>query len=149
MHLRCADWFAGKGNLIRAVRHAVQAGKPQRAVEIIEQQGGVILWLREGLTRLRTALNLLDENTVSASPPDYVYRCILDIKDGGVYQARERYDAMLTRYRDVKDALAAEEQARIDHELMLVESLLACYEGKMLSEQFCSNSLITFRGWSE
>ena len=45
---------------------------------------------------------------------------------------------MLTRYRDVKDALAAEEQARIDHELMLVESLLACYEGKMLSEQFCS-----------
>ena len=138
LHLRCADWFAGKGNLVRAVRHAVQAGKPQRAVEIIEQQGGVILWLREGLTRLRTALNLLDEKTVSASPRITSIRCILDIKDGGVYQARARYDAMLTRYRDVKDALAAEEQARIDHELMLVESLLACYEGKMLSEQFCS-----------
>ena len=71
LHLRAANWFAGKGNLVRAVRHAVQAGNSRRALEIIEQQGGVILWLREGLTRLRTALGLLDENTIAASPPYY------------------------------------------------------------------------------
>ena len=138
LHLRAADWFAGEGNLVRAVGHATQAGKPRRAVEIIEREGGVILWLREGLTRLRTALSLLDDNTISASPRITSIQCILDIKDGKVYQARNRYDVMLKRYHDVKDEIDEEEQERIDHELMLVESLLACYEGKMLSEKFCS-----------
>ncbi len=138
LHLHAADWFAGKGNLVRAVRHAVQAGKPLRAVEIIEQQGGVILWLREGLTRLSTTLGLLDENSTSASPRITAIRCILDIREGQVYQARKRYDVMLERYRDTRDEFAAADRERIDHELMLVESLLACYEGKMQSEQFCT-----------
>ena len=138
LHLHAADWFAGKGNFVRAVRHAVQAGKPRRAVEIIEQQGGVILWLREGLTRLRTTLGLLDENSISASPRITAIRCILDIREGQVYQARKRYDVMLERYRDTRDEFAAADRERIDHELMLVESLLACYEGKMQSEQFCT-----------
>ena len=138
LHLRAADWFAGKGNLVRAVRHAVQAGNSRRALEIIEQQGGVILWLREGLTRLRTALGLLDENTIAASPRITAIRCILDIREGQVYQARKRYDAMLEHYRDTRDGFAAADRERIDHEIMLVESLLACYEGKMQSEQFCS-----------
>ena len=103
LHLRAADWFAGKGNLVRAVRHAVQAGNSRRALEIIEQQARVILWLREGLTRLRTALGLLDENTIAASPRITAIRCILDIREGQIYQARKRYDAMLERYRDTRD----------------------------------------------
>ena len=138
LHLRAADWFVGMGDFVRAVRHALQAGRPLRAVEIIEQQGGVILWLREGLTRLRTALALLDEDTLRASPRVTAIRCILDIKNGQVYQARERYNTMQARYLNVQDSYAAEDRERIDHELMLVETLLACYEGKMLSEQFCS-----------
>ena len=138
LHLRAADWFAGKGDLVRAVRHAVGAGEPRRAVQLIEREGGVIVWLREGLTRLRTALSLLDEQTISTSPRMASIRCILDIKDGKVYQARNRYDAVLKRYHCVKNGLSREEQERIAHELMLVESLLACYEGKMLSEKFCS-----------
>ena len=138
LHLRAADWFIGTGNLVRAVRHALEAGRPQRATEFIEQQGGVILWLREGLTRLRTALDLLDKDTISKSPRVTAIRCILEIKDGQVYQARERYNAMRERYRDSQDGHSTEDRERIDHELMLVESLLACYEGRMLSEQFCS-----------
>ena len=138
LHLRAADWFAGKGNLVRAVRHAVQGRRPRRAVEIIEQLGGVILWLREGLTRLRTALGLLDENSISTSPRITAIRCILDIREGQIYQARKRYNAMLERYRHTQDGFARADRQRIDHEIMLVESLLACYEGKMQSEQFCS-----------
>ena len=138
LHLRAADWFAGKGNLVRAVGHATQAGKPRRAVEIIEREGGVILWLQEGLTRLRTVLGLLDDKTISASPRITSIQCVLDIKDGKVYQARNRYNAALKHFHSVKDELDEEERERIDHELMLVESLLACYEGKMLSEKFCS-----------
>ncbi len=138
LHLRAADWFVGKKDLVRAVRHAQQAGSPRRAVEIIEQMGGVMLWLREGLTRLRAALALLDEDTVCAAPRITAIRCILDIKDGKVYRARDRYLAMQTRYPASRDSYDPAERERIDHELMLVETLLACYEGKMLSEPFCS-----------
>ena len=138
LHLRAADWFAGKGNLVRAVGHAVKAGEPRRAVEIIEREGGVIVWLREGLTRLRSVMRLLDDKTISAAPRITSIQCILDIKAGKVYQARNRYDAVLERYRKIQDETDKEEQERTEHELMLVESLLACYQGKMLSEKFCS-----------
>ena len=138
LHLRAADWFAGKSNLVRAVGHAVQAGKPRRAVEIIEREGGVIVWLREGLTRLRPVLALLDDKSISASPRITAIQCILDIKNGKVYQARNRYDDVLKHYHRVKDEMDEEERERIDHELMLVKSLLACYEGEMPSGKFCS-----------
>ena len=138
LHLRAADWFAGKGNLVKAVGHAVQAEEPRRAVEIIEQEGGVILWLREGLTRLRPVLSLLDDKTISTSPRITAIQCVLDTRDGKVYQARRRYEAALNRYHSVKDEMDQKAQERIDHELMLVEFLLAGYEGKMLSSKFCS-----------
>ena len=113
-------------------------GEPRQAVEIIEQEGGVFLWLREGLTRLRSIMSLLDEKTISASPRITAVQCILDTRDGKVYQARNRYEAALKHYHSVKDQMDEEEQEHTGHELMLVESLLAGYEGKMLSEKFCS-----------
>ena len=90
------------------------------------------------MSRLKTALGLLDDKTISASPRITLIQCILDTRDGKVYQARSRYEAALNRYHSVKDEMDKEAQERIDHELMLVESLLAGYEGKMLSEKFCS-----------
>lgn len=138
IHLRATDWFAETGDLVRAVGHAVQAEKPRRAVEIIEQEGGILVWLREGLTRLRAALGLMDEETVASSPRITCIQCILDIRDGKVYQARNRYDLMLKRYQDAKKEMDEANRERIDHELMLVEYLLAGYEGKMLSEKFCA-----------
>ena len=138
LHQRGADWFAGKGNLVRAVGHAVQAGHPRQAVEIIVQEGGVFLWLREGLTRLRTVMGLLDDKIISASPRITLIQCILDTRNGKVHQACDRYEAALERYHRLKDEMDEEEQEHIDHEFMLVESLLAGYQGKMLSEKFCS-----------
>ena len=138
LHRRAADWFAGKGKFVRAVGHALQAGMPREATTIIEREGGVNIWLREGLTRLRAALGMLDDETVSASSRITFIRCILDVKEGKIYQARNRYDVALKRYYSIRDGVDEEERKCIDHELMLVESLLVCYEGKMLSDKFCS-----------
>ena len=137
LHLRTAEWFADHDNIVTATRHCIKANQPQRAVEIIEKAGGIIIWLREGLTRLRAIFKLLDGKIILNSPRMISISCLIDIKDGKVYQARSKYDEMLRNYGKSKKNLNPSEQEQINHETMLLESLLACYEGKMLSKAFC------------
>lgn len=137
LHSRAADRFAAKGNMVKAVGQAMRARQPQRAIAIIGQAGGITLWPKEGLTRLRAVLKLLDEETIQASPRIRSIQCLIEIKDGKVYQARNSYDEIVKRYQGIKAELPPAEQEQIEHELLLLESLLACYEGKVLSAQYC------------
>ncbi len=137
LHLRSAEWFAQKGHIVMAVKHAVQARKPSKAAQIIEEAGGLTIWLREGLTRLRSALQLLSKQTISNSPRIAIINCIIEIKDGKVYQARKNYEAAYRLYKNRKGGMHRKDKEETKHEFMLLELLLSCYDGTNLSNVFC------------
>ncbi len=137
LHLRTANWFAAAGNIVKAVSHCVQAEQTRRALEIITEAGGINIWLREGLTRLRAIAALLGEASLLSSPRVAAIHCLIDIKDGKVHQASENHATIIQRYKRSKDSYSAQEQSQIEHEMLLLECLLAIYEGKLLSRDMC------------
>lgn len=137
LHVRTADWLAERGHILQAVSHSIKGKDPQRAGKIIEDVGGVHIWLTEGITRLRAVMRLLDEKTVESSPSLMLIRCLIHTKDGKVSMARKDYDALTVLFDNVKTSLLLSEQAKVNHEMVMSESLLICYEGKILPAQLC------------
>ncbi|MGD2130808.1 MAG: hypothetical protein PVJ17_16025, partial [Lysobacterales bacterium] len=137
LHLRAADWFSENGDLVEAVRHCVLGGDPSHAIGIIDRVGGVMIWFKEGLTRLRAIMRLLDEQTVLGDWRLALIQCLLCIKDGQVAQARQLYDAIKASsgvsYRDLTEL---GEPAQI-HEFAMMEIVISIYEGKPISQAYC------------
>ncbi len=145
LHLRAAHWFARNEDLVEAVRHCVLAGQPEQAIPIIVQAGGVMIWFREGLKRLRAIMRLFDEETVLAHWELGMIRCLLDIKDGNLRQARELFDDIVARSEEIPLLNPGSGPQPVLHgdpglmrEEALMGTVLSIYEGKQISLSFCS-----------
>ena len=90
MHGRIAEALARRGETTRAVRHAGEAGDAALAGRILEDAGGIRLYLREGLLRLRAADRVLNEDA-AARPRLALAHCALMAADGRLDEAREAY----------------------------------------------------------
>ena len=138
LHLRAADWFSEKGDLVEAVRQCVMAGEPRHSIGAVAQVGGVMIWFREGLTRLRAITHLLDEETIVSEPRLAMIRCLLDIKDGKVNQARQLYDEVTSQCKfDVNDLTQPGATSGI-HEFVVMEIIISVYEGKPITRSLCA-----------
>jgi LuxR family maltose regulon positive regulatory protein len=94
LHVRAADWCAARGDLLEAVRHCVAAGEPDRASSIVSGAGGMMIWVREGLTRIRAIMRMLPDEVVLRHAPLTLIRFVLEVKDGRVNRARELINAI-------------------------------------------------------
>ena len=90
MHGRIAEALARRGETTLAVRHAGEAGDAALAGRILEDAGGIRLYLREGLLRLRAADRVLNEDA-AARPRLALAHCALMAADGRLDEAREAY----------------------------------------------------------
>ena len=131
LHGRAARWFGDRDRLVRSVRHYVSAGDQAGGAEAIENSGGLMRWLSEGLTPFRTALGLLDLETVHSRPRLALIQCLILMKTGRSYQARRLYESMV----DGLGEGAATERV-LAYEMMVIESLLYAYDARGLSDEF-------------
>ena len=91
IHRRIAKAVAKRGETVLAMRHAVEGGDPFLAGEILEQAGGVGLWIRQGVVRLKEANRLLTEEVISEKPRLKLLRCSALILEGRQREARTLY----------------------------------------------------------
>lgn len=130
LNVRAGRWFDGRGDLIKAVRHSVDGGDAEGAGRYIEAAGGLMLWLKEGLSRLPRALALLDEATVRGRPRLALIECMLMMKTGRQFQARRMFEATVEGLpREAGD------DQRLAHELMIIQGLIHAYEGQRPSDR--------------
>ena len=121
MHGRIAEALAKRGETTLAVRHAGEAGDAALAGRILEDAGGIRLYLREGLLRLRAADRVLNEDAASR-PRLALAHCALMAADGRLDEAREAY----ARVAAVVDrAPASDLDLHADH--CLVAGVLGLY----------------------
>lgn len=139
LHLRASAWFTERGNLVEAVRHSVLGGDEAHGIEILGRAGGVMLWFKEGLTRLRLIMGMFDEQTIVNDFTLAPIRCLLYIKDGEVAQARQLHDATVARNNVMVHDLAQPGIRSSVHEFVLMEIVISIYEGKAISDQVLSD----------
>lgn len=130
LHRRAAQWFGERDRLVYSVRHHVSASDQKGGAQVIENSGGLMRWLSEGLTPLRSALGLLDRQTVRSRPRLVLIQCLILMKTGRSYEARRLFESMV-------DGLAESEMSEgaLAHEVMVIESLLYAYDARGLSDE--------------
>ncbi|GGD95723.1 transcriptional regulator [Aureimonas endophytica] len=121
-HSLAAVWFAGSGQIEKAVRHAGEAGDFGFAAETIRAAGGVDLFLRAGYTVLRRLIHGIPPDVVHASPGLRLCAVLVLAKEGQIHAAREAIEEL--------KALAAEGGSPEMPERVLVhiDSLIDIYE---------------------
>ncbi|ABI77714.1 transcriptional regulator, LuxR family [Hyphomonas neptunium ATCC 15444] len=130
LQVRAANWYSDRGNHVRAVKHALAAGDETLLIEILEQTGGIRLWLQEGLIEFRAIDRHLKPEIVQKSPTSALMRCVILMKSGKQSDAAALYDGIIARHRA---RIAADDLLSISSTVMRV--MLAVYGGNKINDQ--------------
>ncbi len=122
LHRRAADRTAGQGQVIRAMKYALEVGDTETAAHIIEAAGGLTRWDHEGMSRLRTAHALLPDDIVVKRPRLHLIRALVLLKDGNLTEARQ----ILANVRNQSSESA---DPHLNYEITVMASAISFYEG--------------------
>ena len=122
LHRQAATWAVQNGQVIRAMRFALEADEKDAAAEIIESAGGLMRWEQEGMARIRAAHSLLPNDVVEKRPRSHLIRALIHLKDGNLTDAKRILE-------NVRNHAAASTDTRLKFELTVLSSTLSFYEG--------------------
>ena len=97
VHRSITDALAGRGQTIAAVRHAAETGDPRLVGEVLENAGGIRLWLRIGPTHLSWANELLTDESIAQFPRLGFVRCIAQMTHDRIDEAKRTYESVAVR----------------------------------------------------
>ena len=139
IHRRIAGALMRRGETAAAMRHAVEAGEPALAGDILERAGGFRLWLREGLVQFQAADRWLGEDVIEARPRLALARCLALILSGHLEEARERYRSVTAllggRDAEASDAEASDAEFELAVDNSVVRGMLALYGGERFGSE--------------
>ncbi|WP_081611388.1 LuxR C-terminal-related transcriptional regulator [Kordiimonas gwangyangensis] len=135
INLSAAHHFLAQGHIINAMQHALDAGAPEVAGDMLEQAGGILLWNREGMSRIRKAHELLPEEIIARRPRIGLLRALVLLKDGHLNDARHIYGRILSQRENGEFAPSP----LLDYDLAVIAATLAVYEGAPLRESDSDN----------
>ncbi|MCZ0953711.1 MAG: LuxR C-terminal-related transcriptional regulator [Rhodospirillaceae bacterium] len=122
LHQRAATWTAQDGDVIRAMKYALEAGDKETAAGVVELAGGIARWDIEGMANLRAAHALLPDDIVVKRPRLHLIRALVLLKDGKLTDARHILE-------QVRNQNASSTDDRLNYEITVVASTLSVYEG--------------------
>lgn len=126
LNLRTAEWCFDNDRLTSAVRHALIANRPDRAIEMILQAGGVQIGIRQGAPRLKACLDQIPMQLVHQTPRLMIARAYLLLKGA-------RMDEAAGYLGEVRRTISpSDEEAQ--RELVMVEAHQRVYQDEHLTE---------------
>lgn len=126
LHVRAASWFAERGFLDLAVRHAAHGGNFPLAIEAIRRAGGVNIFLRAGYSTLTRLLADLPATIVHQSPTLRLSYGLVLAKQGQIQLAREIIDSLKVLGAGADTITATD----LDH----IDGMIDIYEDKNLDD---------------
>ena len=140
IHRRIAGALALRGQTAAAMRHAVEAGEPALAGEILERAGGARLFSREGLVQFQAADSRLTEEVIEARPRLGLARCLALLLSGRMTEAKERYRS-LAGALDELEAKAGDRAHELLAEKIVVRGMIALYGGERFGSELIRTQL--------
>ena len=133
IHRRIAEALMRRGEIVAAMRHAVDAGDCALAGEFFENAGGVRLWLRQGLVQFLAAERLLSEEVVAMRPRLTLAHCVALLMSGRLKEARQRHRTTAETLRDGV-AGAGDFETAVDE--CIVRGTIALYGGERIGSEW-------------
>ena len=94
IHQRIAQALSRRGETVLAMRHAAEAADLRLLGDLLENAGGVRVFLREGFARLLAADRFLNRELVESRPRLTLVRCAATLLSGRLDEARQLYGAV-------------------------------------------------------
>ena len=94
IHRRIALALAARNEALAAMRHAAAAGDAELVAKILEDAGGLRLWLRDGFVALQTAESFLAAEYSKKNARLVLARCVVLIFTGRLEEAKQAYVAL-------------------------------------------------------
>lgn len=116
LHRRAAAWYAERGGLLEAVRHAMRAGATELAIGYVARAGSWQLLLQYGPAYLRSLLRPFERKLIRDTPTLNLTQAYLHMKLGEFAHAQ----LLLERFR----AFSAEEREPHERDYTVVVALL-------------------------
>ena len=140
VHMRIADSLARRGHTVAAMRHALEAGQPGLAGELLERAGGVRLCLRDGPVQTQAANRLLSANVVASRPPLALVRCLSSVLSGRMEEAKKSYHAIAGAFDAIADD-TDENGVQLAADICLVRGMIALYGSERMDSDLVRTQL--------
>ena len=140
IHRRIAHALARRGQTAAAMRHAIEAGEPALAGEILERAGGARVFPREGAVEFQAADRQLTEEVIEARPRLGLVRCLSLIFSGRMEEAKERYRSLAATV-DELEAKAGDRAHEVLAEKIVVRGMIALYGGERFGSELIQTQL--------
>ncbi len=124
---KAATWMAMNERGLEAMRYALAANDCNYAAEILEEMGGLMLWVREGMSRLTAGLNLLEKFELNDYPRIQLGRCLLYAKAGEINKTRQTFEKARQISRGFKSDRPAGDNTLLQIERYSIEIMIAEY----------------------
>ena len=131
IHRKAAMMYSDTGDIIQAIKHSLKAGTPEIGAIAVEKAGGVMLWNKEGMSRIRQAVALLPEEVYRDHPRLHLAKALVCLKDGHLNDGRHIFDQVTRQIEESGTAPTTE----LAYDLVVISSTLSVYDGTPLTEQ--------------
>jgi len=119
LHLRAAEWHAGRGDLDAAATHAKAAQDFERAIAFIYAAGGVRIGLRSGAGYLRALMDRLPISLIYSRPRMKLCWAFVLAKEGRQAEADRLFDEVA--------AVADPDDRDLDDDIAITRALFRIY----------------------
>ena len=103
IHRRIAQALERRGQTTAAMRHADEAGDQDLIGQIVENAGGLRIWLRDGLPNLQAAVAFVGEEVRMRYPRAALAQCAAMVLEGRLGDAGRILVAIEARFADDED----------------------------------------------
>lgn len=126
LNMRTAEWCFKNAELASAIRYALAAKDPNRAVEMLLQGGGVRIGMMQGAPRLEVCLDQIPIQLIHQSPRLLIARAYLLLKTARLDEAVLYLDEARQKIEPADD--------ETQRELIMVDAHLRLYGDQHLTE---------------
>ncbi|MEM7728073.1 MAG: LuxR C-terminal-related transcriptional regulator [Pseudomonadota bacterium] len=134
-HSRASDHFQMKGETVTALTHTMKSGNPDQVANIIENAGGVFLWLAEGMEEIQEVMGFVDAKSMPDHPRLLLIQSLLHTKSGELAEARRFWNLARAASRNfLADRPGGDDEALRD-ESRIIGAMMAAYGCHSLEDQ--------------
>ena len=139
VHHAAALWFAADDQLTPAVRHAKEADDGELAGRIVQDAGGLSIWISRGLSYLTTVHRLLDEKLIQCFPRLKLLRALILLKEGELIKARRLYEEARQESVNFTVDKTSHDVSALRLDALVVESTLLVNECKVATDNYLAD----------
>lgn len=138
IHHSAALWFAAENQLTTALRHAKESGDGELAAQIVQDAGGLRIWISRGLSYLTTVHRLVDEKLIQCFPRLKLLRALILLKEGELIRARSLYEEARQESFNFSTDKTSHDVSALKLDALVVESTLLVNECKVATDNYLS-----------